>query len=74
MPPWCQSTVRVTVVAVQRNQVHLEWTGTFGGLLEWWHDAWSSSRLFCGESLLLRCNGNTGNPFPTKQGTDLIWS
>ena len=31
---------------------------------------WSSSRLSCGERLLLRCNGNTGNSFPTTQGKD----
>ena len=31
---------------------------------------WSSSRLFCGECLLLRCDGNTGNSFPTTQGKD----
>ena len=29
---------------------------------------WSSSRLSCGERLLLRCNGNAQNSFPTKQG------
>ena len=31
---------------------------------------WSSSRLSCGEGLLLRCYGNTGNSFPTTQGKD----
>ena len=31
---------------------------------------WSSSRLFCGERLLLRCDGNAGNSFPTTQGKD----
>ena len=31
---------------------------------------WSSSRLSCGERLLLRCDGNTGNSFPTTQGND----
>ena len=29
---------------------------------------WSSSRLSCGERLLLRCAGNAGNSFPTTQG------
>ena len=29
---------------------------------------WSSSRLSCGERLLLRCDGNAGNSFPIKQG------
>ena len=29
---------------------------------------WSSSRLSCGERLLLRCDGNAGNSFPSTQG------
>ena len=29
---------------------------------------WSSSRVSCGERLLLRCDGNAGNSFPTTQG------
>ena len=31
---------------------------------------WSSSRPSCGERLLLRCDGNAGNSFPTTQGKD----
>ena len=31
---------------------------------------WSSSRLSCGECLLLRSEGNSGNSFPTTQGKD----
>ena len=31
---------------------------------------WRSSRLSGGEGLLLRCDGNTGNSFPTTQGKD----
>ena len=31
---------------------------------------WSSSRLSCGERLLLRCDGNAGNSFRTIQGND----
>ena len=31
---------------------------------------WSSSHLSYGESLLLRCDGNAGNSFPTTQGKD----
>ena len=31
---------------------------------------WSSSRLSCGEHLLMRCVGNSGNSFPTTQGKD----
>ena len=30
----------------------------------------SSSRLSCGERLLLRCDGNAGNSFPATQGKD----
>ena len=30
----------------------------------------SSSRLSCGERLLLRCDGNNGNYFPTTKGKD----
>ena len=29
---------------------------------------WSSSRLSCGECLLLRCDRNAGNSFPNTQG------
>ena len=31
---------------------------------------WSSSRLSCGERLLLTCDGNAGNSFPTTQVKD----
>ena len=31
---------------------------------------WRSSRLSGGEGLLLRCDGNAGNSFPTTQGKD----
>ena len=31
---------------------------------------WSSFRLSCGERLLLRCDGNARNCFPTTQGKD----
>ena len=31
---------------------------------------WSSSRLSCGERLLLRCDGNAWNSLPTTQGKD----
>ena len=31
---------------------------------------WISSRLSCGARLLLRCDGNAGNSFPTTQGKD----
>ena len=32
--------------------------------------SWSSSRLSCGDGLLLSCDGNAGNSFPTTQGMD----
>ena len=35
---------------------------------------WSSSRLSCGERLLLRCDGNAGNSSPTSQGKDPSFS
>ena len=31
---------------------------------------WSSSRLSCGERLLLRCDGNAGNSYATTQGKE----
>ena len=31
---------------------------------------WSTSHLSCGECLLLRCDGNAANSFPTTQGKD----
>ena len=31
---------------------------------------WSSSLPSCGERLHLRCDGNAGSSFPTKQGKD----
>ena len=31
---------------------------------------WSSSHRSCGERLLLRCDGNAANSFPTTQGKD----
>ena len=45
VPQWCESILGVTVEEVQGNQVPLEWTEIFGGLLELWHDPWISSRL-----------------------------
>ena len=35
---WWESILGVKVEAVQGKEVPLEWTETFGGLLEWWHD------------------------------------
>ena len=39
VPPWCESILGLKVKAVQGKQVSLEWTETFGGLWEWWHDS-----------------------------------
>ena len=70
MPPRCELILGVTVEALQGNLVPLEWTETFVGLLERWHNTWSSSSLSCGECLLLRCEGNAGNLFLTKEGKE----
>ena len=37
VPPWCESILGFKVEAVQGKLVSLEWTGTSGGLWEWWH-------------------------------------
>ena len=69
LPPWCESILSLKVEALQGKQVSLEWTdiwGTLGMLAR----PSSSSRLSCGERLLLRCDGNAGNSFPTTQGKD----
>ena len=68
VPPWCESILGVRVQVVQGSQVPLDRPEISGGLLEWWHGVWSSSRLFSGERILLRCDGNPGNPFMTQQG------
>ena len=69
MPPWYESILGLKVKTVQGKQVSLEWTETSGdsGNVA---RPWSSSRLSCGECLLLRCDRNAGNSFPTTQGKD----
>ena len=67
--PWCESILGLKVEAVQGKQVSLEWTevsGDSGNVAR----PWSSSRLSCGECLLLRCDGNAGSSFPNTQGKD----
>ena len=36
--PLCKSILGLKVEAVQGKQFTLEWTETYGGLREWWHD------------------------------------
>ena len=62
-----ESIPGLTVESVLGSQVYLEVLGHWG-LLEWWYDPWSSSRLSSRDRILLRCDGNTGIPFRTKQG------
>ena len=69
VPPWCELILGLKVEAVQGKQVSLEWpetSGDSGNMAR----LWSSSRLSCGECLLLRCDGNAGNSFPTTPGKD----
>ena len=37
--PWLESILGVKFESVEGKEVPLEWTETYGGLLEWWHDA-----------------------------------
>ena len=69
VPPWCESILGLTVEAVQGKQISLEWTETSGGL---WECCTTLEFLlpFLWERLLLRCDGNAGNSFPTTQGKD----
>ena len=69
VPLWCESILGLKVEAVQGKQISLEWTETYGG---YGNGAlsWISSRLSCGERLLLRCDGNAGNSLPTTLGTE----
>ena len=69
MPPWCESILGLKVEAVQGKQVSLERTDIWEtqGMVA---RPWSYSRLSCGESLLLRCDGNAGNSFLNTEGKD----
>ena len=44
MPSCCESILGLTIESVQGNKVYLSGLG-HRGLLEWWQDPWSSSRL-----------------------------
>ena len=69
VPPWCQSILGLKVEAVQGKQVpwnglrHLGDSGNGGTTLEFLSP-------FLWERLLLRCDGNAANSFPTTQGKD----
>ena len=69
VPPWCESILGLKVEAMQGKQVSLNglniW-GTLGMVAR----PWSSSRLSYGERLFLRCDGNAGYSFRTKQGKE----
>ena len=67
VPPWCESILGLKVEAVKGKQVSLEWTETPGGLWEWGLILEFLSPS-CGERLLLRCDRNARNSFPTTQG------
>ena len=69
VPPWCESILGLKVEVVQRKQISLQW-GDIWGTLGMVARPWSSSRLSCRERLLLRCDGNARNSFPTTQGKD----
>ena len=70
VPPWYELILGLKVEAVQGKQFSLMDSGIWGtlGMVA---QPWSSSRLSCGERLLLRCDGNAGNSFPTTQEKDL---
>ena len=55
--------------AVQGKQVPVEWTEDLGESQNG-GTTLRSSPLSFGERLLLRCDGNAGNSFPTDQGKD----
>ena len=70
VPPWYELILGLKVEAVPGKQFFLMDSGIWGtlGMVA---QPWSSSRLSCGERLLLRCDGNAGNSFPTTQEKDL---
>ena len=65
-----ESILGMKVEAVQGKQLSLEWTESSGGSLGMMARPWRSSRLSCGERLLLRCDGSAAIPFATKQAKD----
>ena len=69
VPPWCESILGFKFDAVEGKQVSLELTETSGGL---WECGTTLEFLspFLWERLLLRCEGNAGNSFPTTQLKD----
>ena len=69
VPLRCESILGMNVEAVQGKQFPwdgLRHMGDSGMVAR----SWSSSCLSCGERLILRCEWNAGNSFPTTQGKD----
>ena len=75
----CMAVPRATVVLVDPRLESLGSAGKTGfpgmdgdiwGTLEMVTPPWSFSPLSCGERLLLSCDGNAGNSYPTTQGKD----
>ena len=75
-PQGCPRCHRGGVVPRRESRGSVGKTGSSGMDLEFWGTLgmvarrWSSSRLSCGERLLLRSDGNAKNSFPTKPRKD----
>ena len=69
VPPWCELILGFKVKTVQETGFP-GMNGDIWGTLGMVARPWSSSRLSCGECLLLRSDGNAGNCFPSTQGKD----
>ena len=69
VPPWYELILGLKVEAVQGKQFSLMDSGIWGtlGMVA---QPWSSSRLSCGERLLLRCDGKAWNSFQSTVGKD----
>ena len=70
MQPLCESILGLKVEAVRGKTGFPGMDSDIWGTLGMMARPWSSSHLSCGEHLLLRCDGNAGNSFPTTQGKD----
>ena len=70
MQPLCESILGLKVEAVRGKTGFPGMDSDIWGTLGMVARPWSSSRLSCGQRLLLRCDGNAGNSFPTTQEKD----